>query len=78
MLFTTLHAFLIISVDKISISCIFYKSVTGGRTDTPSYRDTRTHLKTEGGEIVGRGPLSTRLYTVQGPPSTADAPSTLL
>ena len=44
---------------KLSISCIFYKSVTDGptdqptnrptdqRTDTPSYRDARTHLKTK-------------------------------
>ena len=39
---------------KFSISCIFHKSVTygrtdgptDGRTDTPSYRDARTHLKT--------------------------------
>ena len=34
---------------KLSISCIFYKSVTDrrtdGPTDPPSYRDARTHLK---------------------------------
>ena len=44
---------------KISISCILYKSVTygrtdgptDGRTDTPSYRDARTHLKTKWNEL---------------------------
>ena len=48
----TLYAYLIITLLKFSISCIFCKSVTksitDGRTnrptDTPSYRDARTHL----------------------------------
>ena len=52
MLFMTFYAFLIISVHKIlnfgHFSQKHYRHTDGpadGQTDTPSYRDARTHLK---------------------------------
>ena len=57
MLFMTLYAFRIISVHKTLNFMHFLQErdiPTDGRTDAPSYRDARTHLKKREGKTVGR------------------------